>query len=82
MSPFPFDNANTASNPQYTVMDLRLSYDGDLGGYRITPFLGINNLTDEEYSAFALINDARQRFFNPLPGTNVFGGVSFTVGAF
>ena len=78
VSPFFFDDANTAKNLQYTVANLRAGFEGSLGGVRISPFLGINNLTDEEYSAFALINDVRQRFFNPLPGTNVYGGVGLT----
>ena len=72
---FPFNNVNDAFNEQYTVANARLNYDLALGSRRIAPFLGVNNLFNEKYSAFALINDATRRFYNPLPGTNAYGGV-------
>lgn len=75
---FFFDNENTAFNDEYTVLGLRLDYTTDVGSVRLAPFLGIENLTDEEYSEFGLINDSRERFYNPLPGTHAYGGVSVT----
>lgn len=70
------DDANTASNPPYTVLNARAGWEG-LGGsrFQFSPFIGVTNIADERYSAFALINDARSRFFNPLPGTSVYGGL-------
>ena len=72
---FPFNNVNDAFNEQYTVANARLSFDAALGSRHLAPFLGVNNLFNEKYSAFALINDATRRFYNPLPGTNAYGGV-------
>lgn len=72
---FPFNNVNDAFNEAYTVANARLSYDAEFAGRHVAPFLGVNNLFDEKYSAFALINDAGRRFYNPLPGTNAYGGV-------
>ena len=66
---------NDAFNEQYTVANARLSFDAALGSRHLAPFLGVNNLFNEKYSAFALINDATRRFYNPLPGTNAYGGV-------
>jgi iron complex outermembrane recepter protein len=70
------DNANTATIPEYTVFNLRGSVETRIGRTRLSPFLGINNLTDEMYSAFTLLNDQRQRYYNPLPGRHLYGGMS------
>ena len=72
---FPFNNVNDAFNDAYTVANARLSYDAEFAGRHVAPFLGVNNLFGEKYSAFALINDAGRRFYNPLPGINAYGGV-------
>jgi hypothetical protein len=70
------NDPNTFSNPPYTVLNARTGYEGlGTGRVRFAPFFGVSNVTDERYSAFALINDARSRFFNPLPGTSAYGGV-------
>ncbi len=73
-----FDNANTAENDPYTVLNARLSHEWDAGQARLSPFLGVNNLTDTRYSAFALINDTNRRFYNPLPGIHAYGGLAVT----
>jgi iron complex outermembrane recepter protein len=72
------DNANTATMPAYTVLNLRGNVQPRAGWRRIAPFFGVNNLTDERYSAFTLLNDQRQRYYNPLPGRHVYGGVAVT----
>ncbi len=73
------NDANTASTPPYTVANARIGYEWDNGsGFRLSPFLGVNNLADKQYSSFALINDARNRFFNPLPGLSAYGGLGVT----
>ncbi|MBA3556472.1 MAG: TonB-dependent receptor, partial [Gemmatimonadales bacterium] len=75
---FQVNDANTFSNPPYTVASARMGYDWDTGRFRLSPFLGVNNLSDERYSAFALINDTARRFFNPLPELSAYGGVGVT----
>jgi iron complex outermembrane recepter protein len=72
------DNANTATMPAYTVVNLRGNYETQVGRTVLAPFLGLNNLTDEKYSAFTLLNDQRQRFYNPLPGRHLYGGLAVT----
>lgn len=78
VSSFWFDNANSGQNEPYTVVDLHARHEWNAGQVRLAPFLGVNNLTDETYSAFALINDTNRRFYNPLPGIHAFGGVAVT----
>ncbi len=70
------NDANQFSNSPYSVTNLRFGYkkpEGK-GRLRFEPFVGINNIFDRQYSAFAIINDSARRFFNPLPGINVYGG--------
>ena len=70
------NDGNLFSNPPYSVTNLRFGYKKTEGGgkVRFEPFIGINNIFDRRYSAFAIINDAARRFYNPLPGINVYGG--------
>lgn len=76
---FYVNDANTFTNSPYAVTNLRFGYDGErTRRIRFSPFLGINNLFDRRYSAFALINDSARRFYNPLPGISVYGGVGIT----
>ena len=49
----------------------------DLGRFAITPFAGVNNLFDREYNGNVRINAARDRYFEPAPDRNVYGGLSF-----
>jgi iron complex outermembrane receptor protein len=71
------NDANLYSNPPYAVTNLRVGYeDGSQSRrLRVSPFLGLNNVFDRKYSAFAIINDGARRFYNPLPARNVYGGL-------
>lgn len=71
------NDANQFTNPPYSVTNLRFGYNGRESErkVRFSPFFGINNIFDRNYSAFAIINDSARRFYNPLPGINVYGGV-------
>lgn len=79
VSRFFVNDANTFANAPYAVTNLRFGYEGRRGEkFRFSPFLGINNIFDRRYSAFALINDAARRFYNPQPGVSVYGGLGLT----
>lgn len=70
------DNANTASDDAYTVSTLRLGYEWQAGNWKIAPFAGVNNLTDEDYNANVRINAFGGRYFEPAPDRNVYAGVT------
>jgi len=71
------DNANSGRADSYVYSDLRLGYDHRLGAWEVAPFVGINNLFDNEYTDNLRINDvANRRFFEPAPMLNVYGGLS------
>ena len=73
------NDANLFRNPPYAVTNARVGFDapGGPSKLRVSPFFGVNNFFDRKYSAFAIINDANKRFFNPLPAVNAYGGVGF-----
>ena len=71
------NNANSISNDSSTVANLRLGLSKDFGQWTVSPFLGINNLFDEEYNSNVRINGFGGRLFEPGPERNIYGGVSF-----
>jgi iron complex outermembrane receptor protein len=74
---FYADNANSEAGfiDAYTVVNLRVGGRFSAGNFDVSPFVGVNNLFDEEYFANVRLNAAFNRFFEPAPGVNVFGGV-------
>ena len=72
---FYADNANAVETGDYTVSSLRAGYHWSGARWEIEPFVGVNNLGDEDYSANVRINAAFARYYEPAPGRNVYGGV-------
>ena len=74
---FYLNDANTARNDAYTVVNLRFGFEGiGVGmGLKLSPFIGLQNLLDKHYTSQAAINAAGGRYFFPLPGRNYFAGV-------
>ncbi len=69
------DDENTLESSAYTVANLRAGYDKPVGNWRISPFVGVENLFDESYSGNVRINASGGRYFEPAPGLNVYGGI-------
>jgi iron complex outermembrane receptor protein len=74
------DDANTASNPSYRTVDLRFSLDRTEHGWPLRVFLGIDNLFDERYNGSVVPNAFGARYYEPAPGIEVYGGVSWPIG--
>jgi iron complex outermembrane receptor protein len=70
------NNANTAVVDSYTLTNLRLGYNVELGEIRLAPFVGINNVFDETYSANVRLNAFGGRYFEPGPGRNGYAGIT------
>lgn len=70
------DNANLVVDDGYTLANLRFGFDKEFESLRISPFIGINNLTDETYMANIRINSFGGRYFEPAPGRNAYAGVT------
>ncbi len=70
--------ANARTSPWWGTV-LRLGWEGWVGGTRWAPFVGVNNLFNHRYVSSIVINAARDRFYEPAPGRNVYLG--FVLGA-
>ena len=72
------NDANTARKDAYTVLNLRFGYDTYLGNIRFSPFIGLNNITDEHYNGLVRLNAVGGRYFEPAPDFNAYGGLAMT----
>lgn len=78
---FPVNDANTASNWSYGVTDLRVLWEGrPWSGPLVRPFVGVDNVFDVRYNGSVVPNAFGDRFYEPAPGREVFGGLSVGVG--
>lgn len=68
------NDLNDESADAYTVVNWRLGFEQRAGGLRMTEFLRVDNIFDEEYVGSVIVNEASRRYYEPAPGTN------FTVG--
>ncbi|MGJ8639438.1 MAG: TonB-dependent receptor family protein [Opitutaceae bacterium] len=72
---FYANDANTETIESYSVSDLRIGIERPIGNWTFEPFLGINNLFDESYSANIRINGFGGRYYEPAPGRNLYTGI-------
>lgn len=70
------DNANAVKSDSHVVANLRAGWRGELDGWEIGPFIGLNNLFGEKYSDNVRLNAAFGRSFEPAPELEVYGGLS------
>ena len=78
---YAVDDANTAFNDSYRVVDLRMSLDLTARRWPLRMFLGIDNLFDERYNGSVVPNAFGARYYEPAPGIQVYGGVSWPIGS-
>jgi iron complex outermembrane receptor protein len=58
----------------YYSLDAKLSYTWK----GLKAFVGVNNLTNQKFSEFAVVNGTGAQFFYPSPERNFIGGISYT----
>jgi iron complex outermembrane recepter protein len=80
VSGYHVDDANSVSVDAYTVTDLRLRTHAKLGRWDIRPFIGINNLFASKYIGSVVVNAFGGRYFEPAPGFDIYGGITFDIG--
>ena len=71
------DNGNETKVDSYALLNFRASYDFDIPKATISPFFGINNVTDTNYNANIRINAFGRRYYEPAPGVNFYAGLNF-----
>lgn len=74
---FTANNAGTQIVEDYIVSNLRLGTEYQRGGNTFSPFIGINNLFDEEYFSNVRINAFGGRAYEPAPERHIYGGFNF-----
>ena len=73
------DTLSTRTSPWWAT-NVRFGWEGKAGRMRLAPFLGINNAFNHLYVSSIVINAARDRFYEPAPGRNVYVGLSVGAG--
>ena len=69
------NDSNEAEVKGYENINVRGGYDFTYKNAVIRPYVGINNLLNQEYTDNVRINAFGGRFFEPAPGFNGYGGV-------
>src|SRR5205814_3298769 len=73
------DTLSTRAAPWWAT-NVRAGWDGKAAGMRLAPFIGINNAFNHLYVSSVVINAARERYYEPAPGRNVYVGLSVGAG--
>ena len=77
VSDFFVNDSNSEKNGSYTVLNLRTGFERSFyNKIRLNTFLGLNNILDEKYNSSVRVNAFGDRFFEPAPQFNLFGGFS------
>jgi len=77
----PVDDAGTARASPYFLLSLSAGLDERaLGNTRLSPFVGVDNVTDTYYVASVVPNAFGDRFFEPGPGRTYQVGLAVTWG--
>lgn len=70
------DNTNASRVDSSVVANLRFGATWKYGKTTVSPFIGINNLFDEEYFSNVRVNAVGGRAYEPGPERHLFGGVA------
>jgi len=73
------DVENTRTSPWWSS-NFRAGWDVKAGSMSLAPFIGINNVFNNQYVSSVVINAARGRYYEPAPGRNVYLGISIGAG--
>jgi len=75
----PLNNNNSVWSKPLHLMNIRSSYTFTLKKLETTIYAGINNALNTDYTSFHNLNGFNNRFYNPAPRMNFFGGIEFKI---
>ena len=78
---YPVDDTLNVTTDPWTTVDVRLGWDGIVGGTAVHPYVGVANLFDRRYVSSVVINVARNRYFEPAPGRTLSFGLAVALGS-
>ncbi|HEX4855546.1 MAG TPA: TonB-dependent receptor [Limnobacter sp.] len=74
------NDANSASAPSYTVVNLRASKDWPLaGGWNVRTYARADNVFDKEYVGSVIVNQTANQFFEPAAERQLMAGVTLSL---
>ena len=72
----PLNDANTVFQDAYNLVGSRIGWRSTLGSrWDVEAYGGVDNLLDEQYSLGNDLNAFANRYFQPAPGINFYGGM-------
>lgn len=69
------DDANSEHAASYAVANLRAGFSRNAGGWRIEPFVRIDNVFDRRYAGSVIVNAAGGRYYESAPERNFHVGI-------
>ncbi len=72
------NNANDAAAGGFTLSNLRLGFGRFIGGWELSGFVGLNNMSNASYIDNLRINALNGRYYEPAPRFNAYGGFSIS----
>jgi iron complex outermembrane receptor protein len=70
------NDTNTEAAKRYGIANIRFSYSHQIGGWKLSEFLRLDNITNTRYVGSVIVNEGNSRFYEPAPGRNVMVGMS------
>ena len=76
----PLNDANTVYSDAYQLVDFKIGWQHLLQNGKLEIFAGINNLLDVTYSLGNDLNAYGERYYQPAPARNYYGGLAYRFG--
>lgn len=70
------NDRNTETAGEYWLVNLRAGFTQDMGRFKLSQFVRVDNALDRSYISAVRVNDANGRYYAPGPGTNHFIGLT------
>jgi iron complex outermembrane receptor protein len=75
----PVDDVNSEFAGAYTVFNLVGGLTQQGGGWRISEYVRLDNLTDRNYAGSVIVNEGNRRFYEPSPRRSITVGIQASV---
>jgi iron complex outermembrane receptor protein len=76
----PLNDANTVYSSAYQLVDVRVGWEHEMQNGKLEIFGGVNNLMDQIYSLGNDLNAYGERYYQPAPARNFYGGLKYRFG--
>ena len=70
------NDTNTEAAKQYALANIRFAYSHQIGGWKLSEFVRVDNVTNTKYIGSVIVNESNGRFYEPAPGRSYMVGVN------